>query len=178
MSATVVAEQRADAAALQTSIEELWQRRYELGQADAAAREQVLAAVELLDSGRQRIAELDARGERDRARVAAQGAAADVPRLRARAQEAGPFHYEDRIPLKHDFPGVRVVPGACARFGSYIAPGAILMPSFVNVGASVGSGTLIDTWATVGSCAQVGENVHISGGVGLGGVLEPPQAAP
>ncbi len=70
------------------------------------------------------------------------------------------------------------MPGACARFGSYIAPGAILMPSFVNVGASVGSGTLIDTWATVGSCAQVGENVHISGGVGLGGVLEPPQAAP
>ncbi len=94
--------------------------------------------------------------------------------------EAGPFQYRDKIPLKRDYElaGVRVVPGASARWGSYLAPGVILMPSYVNIGASVGADTLVDTWATVGSCAQIGERVHLSGGVGIGGVLEPPQAAP
>jgi len=94
--------------------------------------------------------------------------------------ELGPFEYADKIPLKGDFrrQGVRVVPGASARWGSYLAPGVILMPSYVNIGASVGSDTMVDTWATVGSCAQIGERVHLSGGVGIGGVLEPPQAAP
>ena len=91
---------------------------------------------------------------------------------------AGDFHYHDRVPLKTTYDGVRVVPGAIARWGSYLAPGVVLMPSYTNIGAYVGSGTLVDTWATVGSCAQVGERVHLSGGVGLGGVLEPPQAAP
>jgi len=95
----------------------------------------------------------------------------------ARSQ-AGDFRYHDRVPLKTRLDGVRVVPGAIARWGAYIAPGAVLMPSFVNVGAYVDSGTMVDTWATVGSCAQIGKNVHLSGGVGIGGVLEPPNAVP
>lgn len=94
--------------------------------------------------------------------------------------EAGPFEWRDKIPLKRDLEqaGVRAVPGAVARYGSHVAAGAVLMPSFVNIGARVGAGTMVDTWATVGSCAQVGENVHLAGGVGVGGVLEPPGARP
>ncbi|NPA52429.1 MAG: 2,3,4,5-tetrahydropyridine-2,6-dicarboxylate N-succinyltransferase [Aquificae bacterium] len=94
--------------------------------------------------------------------------------------EVGPFEYYDKIPLKKNWKeaGVRVVPPATARYGSFIESGAILMPSYVNIGAYVGSGTLVDTWATVGSCAQIGKNVHLSGGVGIGGVLEPPSAKP
>jgi 2,3,4,5-tetrahydropyridine-2-carboxylate N-succinyltransferase len=94
--------------------------------------------------------------------------------------EAGPFEYVDKLPLKRGYQaaGVRVVPGASARFGSYLARGVVMMPSYVNIGAYVDSGTMVDTWATVASCAQVGKNVHLSGGVGLGGVLEPPQAKP
>ena len=95
-------------------------------------------------------------------------------------QEVGPFEYHDKMALKSNYAhlGVRVVPPATARYGAYLAPGVILMPSYVNIGAYVGTGTMVDTWATVGSCAQVGANVHLSGGVGLGGVLEPVQAAP
>ncbi|KAF0131254.1 MAG: 2 3 4 5-tetrahydropyridine-2-carboxylate N-succinyltransferase [Bacteroidetes bacterium] len=94
--------------------------------------------------------------------------------------EAGPMEFHDKIPLKNNYDklGVRVVPHAIARYGSFLSPGVILMPSYVNIGAWIGSGTMVDTWATVGSCAQIGENVHLSGGVGIGGVLEPVQAAP
>jgi 2,3,4,5-tetrahydropyridine-2-carboxylate N-succinyltransferase len=94
--------------------------------------------------------------------------------------ESGIFEYHDKIPLKRDFDklGVRVVPHAVARYGSYLAPGVIMMPSYVNIGAYVDENTMVDTWATVGSCAQIGKNVHLSGGVGIGGVLEPVQAAP
>jgi 2,3,4,5-tetrahydropyridine-2-carboxylate N-succinyltransferase len=94
--------------------------------------------------------------------------------------EVGPFEFYDKIPLKRNFEaaGVRVVPHAIARYGSFVASGAILMPSYVNIGAYVDSGTMVDTWATVGSCAQIGKNVHLSGGVGIGGVLEPVQASP
>jgi len=94
--------------------------------------------------------------------------------------EAGIFEYHDKMPLKTDYKekGVRVVPGASARQGAYLSPGTILMPSYVNIGAYVDEGTMVDTWATVGSCAQIGKNVHLSGGVGIGGVLEPLQAAP
>ena len=94
--------------------------------------------------------------------------------------EAGIFEYHDKIPLKRNFAakGIRVVPNAVARHGAFIASGVILMPSYVNIGAYVDSGTMVDTWATVGSCAQIGKNVHLSGGVGIGGVLEPLQAAP
>jgi 2,3,4,5-tetrahydropyridine-2-carboxylate N-succinyltransferase len=94
--------------------------------------------------------------------------------------EAGPFEYVDKLPLKKGYKaaGVRVVPGASARFGAYLAPTVVMMPSYVNIGAYVDEGTMVDTWATVGSCAQIGKNVHLSGGVGIGGVLEPPQAKP
>ena len=94
--------------------------------------------------------------------------------------EIGPYEYLDKIPLKRDYAarGVRVVPGGSARFGAFLDRGVILMPSYVNIGARVGANTMVDTWATVGSCAQIGANVHLSGGVGIGGVLEPPQAAP
>lgn len=94
--------------------------------------------------------------------------------------EIGPFEFHDKIPLKKDFArqGVRVVPHALARYGAYLESGVIMMPSYVNIGAYVGAGTMVDTWATVGSCAQIGRNVHLSGGVGIGGVLEPPQASP
>jgi 2,3,4,5-tetrahydropyridine-2-carboxylate N-succinyltransferase len=94
--------------------------------------------------------------------------------------EVGPFEFHDKILLKKGFAekGVRVVPQALARYGSFIEKGAILMPSYVNIGAWVGAGTMVDTWATVGSCAQIGRNVHLAGGVGIGGVLEPPQATP
>ena len=93
---------------------------------------------------------------------------------------AGPLEFYDKIPLKDNYKNknIRVVPHAVARFGSFISPGVILMPSFVNIGAYVDSGTMVDTWATVGSCAQIGKNVHLSGGVGIGGVLEPVQASP
>ena len=102
-------------------------------------------------------------------------------RLRVSAtMEAGPIEFHDKIPLKHglEAAGVRVVPPGVARYGSFLEPGVILMPGFVNIGARVGEGTMIDTWATVGSCAQIGKRVHLSGGVGVGGVLEPPQSRP
>lgn len=94
--------------------------------------------------------------------------------------ELGPMEFYDKIPLKKDYKskGIRVVPHALARYGSYISPGVILMPSYVNIGSYIGNGSMIDTWATVGSCAQIGSNVHISGGVGIGGVLEPIQSSP
>jgi 2,3,4,5-tetrahydropyridine-2-carboxylate N-succinyltransferase len=102
------------------------------------------------------------------------------PMSQMEISEAGPLEFHDKIPLKHNYDrlGVRVVPHAVARYGAYLAPGVIMMPSYVNIGAYVGSNTMVDTWATVGSCAQIGKNVHLSGGVGIGGVLEPVQAAP
>jgi 2,3,4,5-tetrahydropyridine-2-carboxylate N-succinyltransferase len=165
-------------AELRERIAALWERRTELTEADAEARATVFEAVGLLDRGEARIAEVGEDGE-----VVVHEWLRHVLLLMFRVgrlehSQAGPFRFADRLPLKEEYPGVRVVPGASARFGSYLEPGAILMPSFVNVGARVGSGTLIDTWATVGSCAQVGRNVHVSGGVGLGGVLEPPAAKP
>lgn len=102
------------------------------------------------------------------------------PTQQMRTMRAGELEWYDKMELKHDYEtlGVRAVPHAVARYGAYIAPGAILMPSYVNIGAYVDTGTMVDTWATVGSCAQIGRNVHLSGGVGIGGVLEPVQAAP
>jgi 2,3,4,5-tetrahydropyridine-2-carboxylate N-succinyltransferase len=102
------------------------------------------------------------------------------PIMKMRTIELGPFEFYDKIPLKKNFEkaGVRVVPHGLARHGSFLAKGVILMPSYVNIGAYVDEGTMVDTWATVGSCAQIGKNVHLSGGVGIGGVLEPVQAAP
>ncbi|MCO5724020.1 2,3,4,5-tetrahydropyridine-2,6-dicarboxylate N-succinyltransferase [Robiginitalea marina] len=102
------------------------------------------------------------------------------PIQKMQTMEAGIFEYHDKIPLKsgYEAKGIRVVPHAVARYGAYIAPGTILMPSYVNIGAYVDEGTMVDTWATVGSCAQIGKHVHLSGGVGIGGVLEPLQASP
>lgn len=166
---------------LQSRIEQLWAIRDELSPGDDAARAVVHGAVGLLDRGEARVAEIDpSTGE---VVVHAWLKRAILLLFRISAMETielGPFEYADRIPLKKGYAaaGVRVVPGASARWGSFIEPGAVLMPSYVNIGARVGAGTMVDTWATVGSCAQVGANVHLSGGVGIGGVLEPPQAAP
>jgi 2,3,4,5-tetrahydropyridine-2,6-dicarboxylate N-succinyltransferase len=163
---------------LRDRIDELWEFREELSDRDEAVRATVLSVMELLDSGRVRVAEIGRDGE---VTVHEWLKRAIVMLFRVcplELSEAGPMLFADRLPPKRSCADVRIVPGAYARFGSHIAPGAILMPSFVNVGAYVGSGTLVDTWATVGSCAQVGEHVHLSGGVGVGGVLEPLQASP
>ncbi len=163
---------------LRSKIEDLWECREQLSDRDIAVRETVLSVMELLDCGRVRVAEIAPDGE---VKVNEWLKRAIVMLFRLcplERTEAGPMLFADRLPPKRSCADVRIVPGAYARFGSYLAPGAILMPSFVNVGAYVGSGTLVDTWATVGSCAQVGERVHLSGGVGVGGVLEPLQASP
>lgn len=160
-------------------IDELWERRDELHPDDTESRKSIVDAVDLLDSGKARVAHVDPpSGEvavDERARRAILLSFRVLPMMRS---QVGDFHYHDRVPLKTNFEGVRIVPGAIARWGSFLAPGVVLMPSFTNIGAYVGSGTMVDTWATVGSCAQVGENVHLSGGVGIGGVLEPPNARP
>jgi len=164
---------------LQAQISDLWEQRETLKAGDVDAMAIVREAIGLLDSGEARIAEL--LGDEVVVHQWLKYAILLLFRLsEMETIEVGPFEYEDKIPLKADFAaaGVRVVPGASARWGSHLEPGTIMMPSYVNIGAYVGSGTMIDTWATVGSCAQIGKNVHLSGGVGIGGVLEPAQAAP
>ena len=160
-------------------IDQLWAARAELSPDDVAARTEVVAAVDALDQGTARVARPDpVTGEilvDERAKRAILMAFRLLPMHRS---QAGEFRYHDRVPLKTRLDGVRVVPGAIARWGAYIAPGVVLMPSFVNIGGYVDEGTMVDTWATVGSCAQIGKNVHLSGGVGIGGVLEPPNAVP
>jgi len=143
------------------------------------ARDEVAHAIALLDQGKLRVAEPDGDGWKVNAWVK-QAILLYFTQTELQTMEAGPLEFHDRIPLKHGFAeaGVRVVPHGICRYGAYLEPGVVLMPSFVNIGAWVGRGTMIDTWATVGSCAQVGRGVHVSGGVGIGGVLEPPQAAP
>jgi 2,3,4,5-tetrahydropyridine-2,6-dicarboxylate N-succinyltransferase len=136
-------------------------------------------AIRLLDRGEARVAE-----ERDGTWVVNEWTKKAILlsfRLKqAEPIEVGPYSYFDKVPLKRvdESLGVRVVPPAVARYGSYLSPGVVMMPSYVNIGAWVGPRTMVDTWATVGSCAQIGADVHLSGGVGIGGVLEPPQAAP
>jgi 2,3,4,5-tetrahydropyridine-2-carboxylate N-succinyltransferase len=166
---------------LAAQITALWESRDDLTavMAEAEARRAVHEAIELLDTGEARVAEVV-----DGEVVVHEWLKYAVLLLFRLSQlettELGPFEYVDKIPLKHDYAGarVRVVPGASARWGSYLAPGVVMMPSYVNIGARVGADTMVDTWATVGSCAQIGARVHLSGGVGIGGVLEPPQAAP
>jgi 2,3,4,5-tetrahydropyridine-2-carboxylate N-succinyltransferase len=139
----------------------------------------VEATIAALDRGEVRVAEPD--GDDWRVNAEAQAAILDYFRSRQmEPREVGPFEYHDKIPLKtgYDELGVRVVPPAVARYGSYLSPGVVLMPSYVNIGAWVGPNTMVDTWATVGSGAQIGANVHLAGGVGIGGVLEPPGATP
>jgi len=138
--------------------------------------EETIAA---LDRGEVRVAEPD--GDTWRVNAGVQAAILDYFRERKmEPREVGPFEYHDKIPLKsgYDELGVRVVPPATARYGAYLSPGVVLMPSYVNIGAWVGPRTMVDTWATVGSGAQIGADVHLAGGVGIGGVLEPPGATP
>jgi len=166
---------------LPSQIDELWSRASELGPADADALAVVTEAVDLLDSGEARVAEVDPATDQVVVHQWLKQAILLLFRLKAmETVEVGPFEYADKLPLKTGYAasGVRVVPGASARWGSYLGNGVICMPSYVNIGARVGAGSMVDTWATVGSCAQIGENVHLSGGVGIGGVLEPAQAAP
>ena len=166
---------------LRARIEELWEERDGLGLADGAALATVREAIDLLDAGAARVAEVDAATGDVVVHQWLKQAILLLFKLSAmETVELGPFEFADKIPLKHGYAeaGVRVVPGASARWGSFLDRGAIMMPSYVNIGARVGSNTMVDTWATVGSCAQIGANVHLSGGVGIGGVLEPPQAAP
>jgi 2,3,4,5-tetrahydropyridine-2-carboxylate N-succinyltransferase len=164
---------------ISSAIDELWERRADLSPGDTEARAAVLAAVDLIDAGTARVAHVDETTDEvvvdERAKRAI---LLGFKVLEMTRSQVGDFHYHDRLPLKTRLDGVRLVPGAIARWGSYLAPGVVLMPSFTNIGAYVDSGTMVDTWATVGSCAQVGKNVHLSGGVGIGGVLEPPNARP
>ena len=141
--------------------------------------ERVEALIAELDRGEVRVAEPVDGDWRVNPEV--QEAILEFFRLRQmEPQEVGPFEYHDKIPLKHDYErlGVRVVPPAVARYGSFLSPGVVMMPSYVNIGAWVGPRTMVDTWATVGSGAQIGADVHLAGGVGIGGVLEPPGARP
>ncbi|HEV7666659.1 MAG TPA: 2,3,4,5-tetrahydropyridine-2,6-dicarboxylate N-succinyltransferase, partial [Chloroflexota bacterium] len=146
-----------------------------------ASREAVEATIAALDRGELRLAEKPADGGEYVVNGWIQQAILLYFRLRQlETWQIGQFEYHDKIPLKRDYArlGVRVVPPAVARYGSYIEAGAVLMPSYVNIGARVGSGTMVDTWATVGSGAQIGRDVHLAGGVGIGGVLEPAGARP
>jgi 2,3,4,5-tetrahydropyridine-2-carboxylate N-succinyltransferase len=156
------------------------ERLYELPAAQAAGEADVIErAIRLLDTGQVRVSE--PRGDDWVVNEWVKKAILVYFRITVSAPIAvGPFTYFDKVPLKSFRPedGVRVVPPAVARYGSYLAPGVVMMPSYVNIGAWVGPGTMVDTWATVGSCAQIGADVHLSGGVGIGGVLEPPQATP
>jgi 2,3,4,5-tetrahydropyridine-2-carboxylate N-succinyltransferase len=164
---------------LQATIDELWERRDELSPADGDALASVTEAIDLLDTGEARIAELV--DDRVVVHEWLKRAVLLIFRLRGMETiEVGPFEFADKLPLKRNYMdlGVRVVPGGSARWGSYLGPGVIVMPGYVNIGARVESGTMVDTWATVGSCAQIGKNVHLAGGVGIGGVLEPANAAP
>ena len=165
---------------LRHDIEELWAGRSGLSPTEAAAGAIVRQAVELLDSGEARVAEVAETGEVVVHEWLKQAILLLFLLSDVATVEVGPFEYCDKLPLKHGYSaaGVRAVPGASARWGSFIGRGVILMPSYVNIGARVGAGSMVDTWATVGSCAQVGERVHLSGGVGIGGVLEPPNAVP
>jgi 2,3,4,5-tetrahydropyridine-2,6-dicarboxylate N-succinyltransferase len=170
---------RAPASALPARIDELWQRRADLTPQDAAARAIVVDAVDQIDAGEARAARIDPATDEvvvdERAKRAILLAFRLLPMVRS---QVGDFRYHDRVPLTTHLDGVRTVAGAIVRWGAYVAPGAVLMPSFVNIGAYVDSGTMVDTWATVGSCAQIGKNVHLAGGVGIGGVIEPPNAVP
>jgi 2,3,4,5-tetrahydropyridine-2-carboxylate N-succinyltransferase len=162
---------------LQTIIEQAWNNRELL--TENTTTNAIRKVVDLLDAGTLRVAE--PKGDQWQVNEWVKKAVLMYfPIQKMETLEAGIFEYHDKIPLKKGYAekGIRVVPNAVARHGAYISKGVILMPSYVNIGAYVDEGTMVDTWATVGSCAQIGKNVHLSGGVGIGGVLEPLQAAP
>ena len=161
----------------QNTIEEAWEDRALLD--DQSVQETIRLVIDQLDKGDLRVAEPTADGWQVNEWVK-KAVVLYFPIQGMETLQAGPLEFHDKIPLKTGYKekGIRVVPHAVARHGAYISPGTILMPSYVNIGAYVDKGTMVDTWATVGSCAQIGKNVHLSGGVGIGGVLEPLQAAP
>jgi len=162
---------------LQQTIELAWENRAKLKEAET--KKAIEDVIEKLDKGELRVAEpID--GSWQVHEWIKKAVILYFPICKMETIEIGPFEFHDKIPLKTDFAsqGVRVVPHAIARHGSFLEPNTIMMPSYVNIGAYVGEGTMVDTWATVGSCAQIGKNVHLSGGVGIGGVLEPLQATP
>jgi 2,3,4,5-tetrahydropyridine-2,6-dicarboxylate N-succinyltransferase len=163
--------------ALQSIIEQAWEDRSLLQ--DASVVSSIEAVIALLDKGELRVASPTSDGWKVNDWVK-KAVILYFPTQKMVTIEAGPFEFYDKIPLKKNFEalGVRVVPHALARYGSFVQRGVVMMPSYINIGAYVDSGTMVDTWATVGSCAQIGKNVHLSGGVGIGGVLEPVQAAP
>jgi len=162
---------------LQTSIEAAWDNRELLKTQETQTA--IRSVISELDEGKLRVAEPTADGWKVNEWVK-KAVVLYFPIQKMKTIEAGPMEFHDKIPLKRNYAekGIRVVPHAVARHGAYISKGVILMPSYVNIGAYVDEGTMVDTWATVGSCAQIGKNVHLSGGVGIGGVLEPLQAAP
>lgn len=162
---------------MKNTIEAAWNNRELLK--DTLTQDCIREVINLLDEGKLRVADPGNDGWTINEWVK-KAVIMYFPIQQMQTHEIGIFEYHDKMQLKTNYAskGVRVVPNAVARFGSYIAPGVILMPSYVNIGAYVDSGTMVDTWATVGSCAQIGKNVHLSGGVGIGGVLEPVQAAP
>ena len=162
---------------LKQLIDEAWENRSLLR--EEIVQQTIREVIHLLDLGQLRVAEPTANGWKVNEWVK-KAVVLYFPIQNMKPVEVGIFEYYDKIPLKHNYDekGVRVVPPAVARRGAFIAKGAILMPSYVNIGAYVDEGTMVDTWATVGSCAQIGKHVHLSGGVGVGGVLEPLQAAP
>ncbi len=162
---------------LKLKIEAAWENRDLL--TEQSTQESIRAVLELLDQGKIRVAEPDGNDWKVNQWVK-KAVVLYFPIQKMKTFEVGPFEFHDKIPLKRDYAakGVRVVPHAIARHGAYLESGVIMMPSYVNLGSWVGSGTMVDTWATVGSCAQIGRNVHLSGGVGIGGVLEPLQATP
>ena len=162
---------------LKNIIEKVWNDRSLL--TDSVHINAILEVISLLDEGKLRCAEPTNSGWQVNEWVK-KAVVLYFPIQKMEVLEAGIFEYHDKMPLKRGYQekGIRVVPHAVARYGSYIYKGVILMPSYVNIGAYVDEGTMVDTWATVGSCAQIGKNVHLSGGVGIGGVLEPLQAAP
>ncbi|RTY92422.1 2,3,4,5-tetrahydropyridine-2,6-dicarboxylate N-succinyltransferase [Flavobacterium sp. GT3R68] len=163
--------------ALQTTIEQAWDNRALLQEEKTTTA--IRHVIDLLDAGTLRVAEPTADGWKVNEWVK-KAVVLYFPIQKMETMEVGIFEYHDKIPLKRGYAekGIRVVPHAVARHGAYISKGVILMPSYVNIGAYVDEGTMVDTWATVGSCAQIGKHVHLSGGVGIGGVLEPLQAAP
>ncbi|MFP4621759.1 MAG: 2,3,4,5-tetrahydropyridine-2,6-dicarboxylate N-succinyltransferase [Bacteroidales bacterium] len=161
----------------ENKIQEIWNNRELLN--DRENQKMIREVIDMLDKGKIRVAEVSD-GEWKVNQWIKMAVILYFPIQKMQKIETGPFEFHDKIDLKHGYDkmGVRVVPHAIARYGSYLSSSVIMMPSYVNIGAYVDSGTMVDTWATVGSCAQVGKNVHLSGGVGIGGVLEPVQAAP
>ena len=165
---------------LESEIGQLWENRDSLDIHDKDLVRPIHETIDLLDNGTLRVAEIDSKEEVVVNEWIKQAILLLFRISELQPYEVGPFEYFDKLALKTNYreKGVRVVPGASARYGSFIEKGAILMPSYVNIGARVGADTMVDTWATVGSCAQIGDRVHLAGGVGIGGVLEPANAVP